>query len=656
MHKKQTPQKKLKRAVQENAIISSECLPKSLSAIPELDLSNDLTAPRLSTDWFRLASIGKRDTEVGEDAIRRKSFLLKRGMFSRIYTKLGSVYHHTNNLGTPRSMVEDDGNAPRYMYQPFYQYQLDFIDCTAEPLAFEMPIKSGIDLILNPDIYLYLRLEKLNPDGKLWWDPVRSIEVIRTTVSDDTSVQSIDIRVDYLEKYIQARQMSLVVGHYRHLLLRYPTEEVMTKFEREELTLGSAKTGTKAMMQSYSDEDHRMSNPAFAMRRLDLWFEIKPSKLDINDPWSDEPSFDVHNFTFQTDEGDVAPGRWKDFKGKNYEKFAGVVGDFSDVIFFKQEVLSKYQGTVGFTITDNGGITCFDEWGLTRSTWRIGNELIATWIGDFAEGVRLCEWPHWKQFSTSPPSEQAVELFGKELPIPKGVSNLCHALDALNGAFSELTELLGNHEPLVWTGSEKSLACRQLKWVYPVASGEEEFLTRATLMSTLVVEELHGPALRRVLSSLDSNFDKNSEDSPRPLGSRNLLQRLGSVASVITSLNVDGASVAELVLQAEGCRSNDDKDVESELRKLHEKVREIMRPLAFLYDLRNCGGVAHSVKINDLRKLTSSMNMPKSGWGRTEFLQLLLSVTEAIDQLRLKFESAAEVLSEFKYARRSSCQ
>lgn len=65
-----------------------------------------------------------------------------------------------------------------------------------------------------------------------------------------------------------------------------------------------------------------------------------------------------------------------------------------DRVYFRQEVLTKYEGASGFEVGDDGSVSCHNYWGLVRSTARLGNELLATAIGDFAEGVPFEEWLH----------------------------------------------------------------------------------------------------------------------------------------------------------------------------------------------------------------------------------------------------------------------
>lgn len=235
-----------------------------------------------------------------------------------------------------------------------------------------------------------------------------------------------------------------------------------------------------------------------------MWFEIRPPEIDVNDPWSDQPSFDPYTFTLPTLKGPVAPARWRtQFWRTKEPKFEGEVCDFMDPVYFRQEVLTKYEGASGFDVEDNGSVSCHHYWGLVRSTRRIGNELLATAIGDFAESVPLEEWPHWKMYAVEPPSPETAKSLGQEQSVPDAVNSLVQALETLNAAFAAMAVSL--QVPIVdclWRGSLDSLAGRQLKWVYPATTDDDEFVKRATLASTLVIEALEPALLRQLLGTL----------------------------------------------------------------------------------------------------------------------------------------------------------
>jgi hypothetical protein len=144
------------------------------------------------------------------------------------------------------------------------------------------------------------------------------------------------------------------------------------------------------------------------------------------------------------------------------ENSGGVTCDFMEPVFFRQEVLVKYQADSGFDVRDDGSVSCHGEWGLTRSTWRLGNELLATAIGDFAQGVPFHEWPHWQQHAVEPASSETVAVLKQEQTVAGAVNSLVQALGGLNRAFARLASSLGMDIPgQLWSGSPESLAGSQ---------------------------------------------------------------------------------------------------------------------------------------------------------------------------------------------------
>ncbi len=138
----------------------------------------------------------------------------------------------------------------------------------------------------------------------------------------------------------------------------------------------------------------------------------------------------------------------------------------------------------------------------SRPVSLLGNELIATAIGDFAEGVPFEEWPHRRQFTVPPPGTKMVTALRAEQTIPDAVNMLARALSDLNVTFLDFARALGVADPEpIWGGSLESLAGRQLKWVYPPNADDDEFLKRATLLSTFVIDGLEPSSLRRLLLS-----------------------------------------------------------------------------------------------------------------------------------------------------------
>src|SRR5262249_41640386 len=127
------------------------------------------------------------------------------------------------------------------------------------------------------------------------------------------------------------------------------------------------------------------------------------------------------------------------------------------------------------------------------------------------------------------------------------------------------------------------------KWVYPASAADDEFMKRATLASTLIIDALDSPSLRQVLEPYKLHLGKDG----RPLASRNLLQRAMLIAALIGEFRPDITTIAMLVAAAEGKTNVGESDLQAELARTYGRVRNEFAALAFLYDLRTHGGLAH---------------------------------------------------------------
>jgi hypothetical protein len=620
--------------------------PGHLFNIRELDFSEDLFAEPLSGQWFRLGAwtiTPQSDQQGVEDVVSRQTLLVAADGFARLFEELESVGNVIGGLGKAQSSVVYDGDRKEYRYAPFHRFDFGISMVSGEPVVFEREAQSGTVLFINPDLWLFLGLEERAPASGIWWDPRRGVDVLRQHVIEAGNLELVEIRTDYLVRYLQARQMSLIVAHYRHLHLFNPSAETIGRFVEGEVTLGSPAHGAKALLQNWGLRKDVLGRPPFLQRRLHLWFEIKPRAVDVDDPWSEPPPFDPYTFTLPTHVGAVAPGRWAHFRREAGRTFEGPVCDFMNRVFFRQEVLTKYEGAAGFEIADDGSVSCRHYWSLVRSTSRLGNELVATAIGDFAEGVPLEEWSHWRHYAVPPPSQEMARSLREEQTIPEAVNALVQTLRDLNAAFIRMATAVGLREPeRPWDGSLDSLAGRQLKWVYPSNADDDEFLKRATLLSTLVIDGLEPASLRKLLDTVGGNLHVTEGNPPSPLGSRNLLQRVALVATLLETLRPDVAAVPALVRQAEGqAPAAEDADLQAELVRSHQRVRETFAPLAFLYELRVHGGLAHAPNKARASEAAGQLGLPKEAWHRADYLRLLNLVSESVRRIAQDLQAAA---------------
>lgn len=628
------------------AILTQTEAPKHLFLIPELDFSEDLFADTVSTAWFRLGAWTVRPhPENGvEDAVLRESLLLTPGGFAQAFEKLGPVGNVLHRMGRPGGSVSYGGDDKVYTYGPFHRFELPATSLVAEPLVFVRNVSHGTELVINPDLWLFLQLEETSPRSGVWWDPRRGVDaLLHHRINGGTTLDVVEIRTAHLLKYLQARQLALVIAHYRHKHLLNPSPDQVAAFVKEDVQLASQSRDAKAIIDNWGLRDDILGASPFLQRRIHLWFEVPPPKINLEDPWSDPAPFDLQTFTLPTRSGPVAPARWAHLRETKGRSFEGVACDFMDFVYFRQEVLAKYEGASGFDVGDNGSVSHYPYWGLVRSTMRIGNELLGTAIGDFAEEVPFQEWPHWKQYAAEPPSPETAATLLQEQSVPDAVNSLVKELRLLNHSFAAMGNSLGvaNLDPL-WDGSLDSLAGRWLKWVYPATADDDEFLKRATLISTLVIEALKPAPLRRLLCEIAGDLHQDLANPPKSLGSRNLLQRLTLVATLISDLQPDVAEVPVLVRQAEVREDKQGQtDLQDELDRICGLVRREFAPVAFLYDLRTHGGLAHAPNKEKASAAAVKLGLPEKSWHRSDYVRLVNLVAQSIHQVSSHLQVAA---------------
>ena len=242
---------RLRNDVTMSLIFNRNDLPTHLFSVQELDFSDDLFVDRLSGLWFRLGALTLKpqsDDRGVEDFIQRQSMLLSPDGFMEIYDKLESVGNVIHNLGKPEGFRRHDDDRKVYIYAPFHRFEISFTPVACEPLVFIRTLNLVEKLFINPDIELFFELEEKT--NGIWWDARRGVEVLRRCTIENENLQIVEIRVDCLKKYLQQRQLSLMVGHYRHLHLLNPSPDTMEKYVEEDLEYGSPDQGSKAIFQN----------------------------------------------------------------------------------------------------------------------------------------------------------------------------------------------------------------------------------------------------------------------------------------------------------------------------------------------------------------------------------------------------------------------
>jgi hypothetical protein len=99
-----------------------------------------------------------------------------------------------------------------------------------------------------------------------------------------------------------------------------------------------------------------------------------------------------------------------------------------------------------------------------------------------------------------------------------------------------------------------------------------------------------------------------------------------------------------LVKQSEGKNiEGGDAEVRSELMTAYKRLQEDFAPLAFLYDLRTHGGLAHRLNRAQAGNAAQKLGLPREGWHRSDYLRLLNLVIQSIRTVAAHFFAAANI-------------
>jgi hypothetical protein len=329
------------------SIIDRNNVPCHVFSIPELDLSDDLFSEALIGPWFRLGARtinvnAGPDEEGVEKHVFRYSMLINPGDFAAIFDELEYIGdQHFDYLGKSGSAFIYKDEKKIYQYIPFYSFKIGPNSVNAEPLVFTRTTPSADKLFVNPDLLIYFQLDEKALGSGTWWDLPKATEAVLHRVIKESNVEIVDIRIEYLRKYLQTRQMTLIVGHFRGLTLLNPSQSEINEFTECELALGSLEQGAKAILQNWERLENLGGLAPTLDRRLHLWFQIPPPVIDLPDPWAPQPPFDPYEFTLPTRVGLVAPVRHSLFRPIAGRTFDGEECDSQELVCFRQEVLAK---------------------------------------------------------------------------------------------------------------------------------------------------------------------------------------------------------------------------------------------------------------------------------------------------------------------------
>ena len=118
--------------------------------------------------------------------------------------------------------------------------------------------------------------------------------------------------------------------------------------------------------------------------------------------------------------------------------------------------------------------------------------------------------------------------------------------------------------------------------------------------------------MQKLLNAFGKKLHETFETPPKTMASRNLLKRANLIALLAENLQPKRTRLQMLVKQAEGKARNAAPDLQSELEASYKLVREEFALLAFLYDLRVHGGLAHPPSKKQAAAAATNLDLPRN--------------------------------------------
>ena len=132
------------------------------------------------------------------------------------------------DIGKPVGSLIGDGDRGSIATPRSTDFEISFTRAAVEPLIFFDPTGAGTNLLINLDLWLFLKLERKIRNMVV---SAQGVEAVRQHVIEAGELETIEILVEYLCKYLQTRQMALLVRHIRRLQISNPPQEMIDRFE-----------------------------------------------------------------------------------------------------------------------------------------------------------------------------------------------------------------------------------------------------------------------------------------------------------------------------------------------------------------------------------------------------------------------------------------
>ena len=191
------------------------------------------------------------------------------------------------------------------------------------------------------------------------------------------------------------------------------------------------------------------------------------------------------------------------------------IDGFLDPVYFKEEVLKKYEGDRNYKIGDDGTVQFGGEWGTFRGFYRDAGIICGT-LGDLGECFPDEELKHWKLYNVHPDEVGITEYY---TDFRHTLNRIVHFMDMLNKKMKNQIKLYypeaikfncDSFDDNIFDLTHSENHLRFLKKVINESTSAEELEMKIVTLNCLVIDSINTKLLSKLLDCLDGNLKYSS--------------------------------------------------------------------------------------------------------------------------------------------------
>jgi hypothetical protein len=189
------------------------------------------------------------------------------------------------------------------------------------------------------------------------------------------------------------------------------------------------------------------------------------------------------------------------------------IDGFLETIYFKEEVLKKYESNKDFQIGDDGTVLFGYDWGLFRGVYRVAKGYLAVNLGDLGEGFPAKELEHWKQYNVDPKTIKRADSY---FDFRNNLKRMIYFMNQSNRRINHYCKLFfpeisqSNSGIFILHGAVDVLV--HIKKIINEKTTLDEFQSRIIFLNILLIESVNVKLIGEVFNQIggDLNLSYNS--------------------------------------------------------------------------------------------------------------------------------------------------